>query len=78
MAGGRANEVLVIDAESMQITKKIPVGKRVWGLAMTRDGSRLFSTDGASNAVSVIDTAKNEVIRQIPVGELPWGVVVDD
>jgi YVTN family beta-propeller protein len=45
---------------------------------MTRDGSRVFTTDGASNAVSVIDTAKNEVVKQIPVGELPWGVVVDD
>lgn len=78
VAGGRANEVLVVDAESMTITKKIPVGKRVWGLAMTRDGSRVFSTDGASDAISVIDTAKQEVIRQIPVGKLPWGVVVDD
>jgi PQQ-dependent catabolism-associated beta-propeller protein len=78
VAGGRANEVLLIDTDSMSVTKKIPVGKRVWGLAMTRDGSRVFTTDGASNAVSVIDTAKNEVIKQIPVGELPWGVVVDD
>jgi YVTN family beta-propeller protein len=78
VAGGRANEVVVVDTGSMQVTKKIPVGRRVWGLAINRDGSRVFSTDGASNAVSVIDTTKNEVIKQIPVGELPWGVVVDD
>jgi len=55
-----------------------PVGKRVWGLAITKDGRRVFSTDGVSGTVSVIDTSTNEVIKTIAVGKFPWGVVIDD
>ena len=78
VAGGRSNKVVVMDAETLEIIKKIPVGKRVWGLAKTKDGKRIFSTDGVSGTVSVIDTNKNEVIKTIEVGEFPWGVVVND
>ena len=62
----------------MDLIKAIPVGKRVWGLAMTRDGSRVFSTNGVSGTVSVIDTGKDEVIKTIEVGKFPWGVAIDD
>ena len=78
VAGGRANQIIVMDAETMEPIKGIPVGKRVWGLAMTRDGSRVFSTDGVSGTVSVIDTDSDEVIKTIEVGKFPWGVVIDD
>lgn len=78
VAGGRANSIIVMDADTLEIKKKIPVGKRVWGLAMTRDGKRLFTTDGVSGTVSVIDTDKNENIKTIEVGKFPWGVVVHD
>lgn len=78
VAGGRANAVFVLDAVNMKVLKKIPVGKRVWGLAMNRDKTRLFTTNGVSGTVSVIDTASNEVIKTIKVGSFPWGVVVDD
>ena len=56
----------------------IPVGERVWGLAMNRAKSRLFTTDGISGTVSVIDTDRNVVIKTIKVGKYPWGVLVDD
>ena len=78
VAGGRSNQVIVMDADQMEVIKGIPVGKRVWGLAMTKDGSKVFSTDGVSGTVSVIDTGKDEVIKTIEVGKFPWGVVIDD
>ena len=78
VAGGRANQVLVMDAEKMELITGIPVGKRVWGLAMTSDGKRIFTTDGVSGTVSVIDTTTNKRIKTIEVGKFPWGVVVDD
>jgi len=76
VAGGRANSIFVLDANTLEIHKKIPVGKRVWGLALSRDGSRLYTTDGVSNQVSVIDTNITEVIATVPVGKFPWGVAV--
>ena len=78
VAGGRANKVIVMNADSLEIIKGIPVGKRVWGLAMSTDGQRIFTTNGVSGTVSVIDTDKNEVIKTIEVGKFPWGVVVKD
>jgi PQQ-dependent catabolism-associated beta-propeller protein len=78
VAGGRSNQVLVMDADKMELIKGIPVGKRVWGLAMSSNGKRIFTTDGVSGTVSVIDTDSNERIKTIEVGEFPWGVAIDD
>ncbi len=78
VAGGRANAVFVLDPESLELRKRIPVGKRTWGLAMSADGSRLFTTDGVSGTVSVIDTTTDSVIKTIAVGKFPWGIVIDD
>ncbi len=78
VAGGRSNQVLVMDADKMELIKAIPVGKRVWGLVMSRDGKRIFTTDGVSGTVSVIDTDSNKRIKTIEVGKFPWGIVIDD
>lgn len=77
VAGGRANEVFVLDADTLAVEGHIPVGKRVWGLAMNKAKTRLYTTNGLSNDVSVIDTGSNRVIATIPVGKAPWGVAVD-
>jgi PQQ-dependent catabolism-associated beta-propeller protein len=78
VAGGRADSIFVLDSQTLAIQKRIPVGKRVWGLALSGDGARLYTTDGASNQISVIDTAAEKVTATVPVGALPWGIVVDD
>ncbi|MGE3849043.1 MAG: PQQ-dependent catabolism-associated beta-propeller protein [Gammaproteobacteria bacterium] len=78
VAGGRANTVFVLDANTLEVVAQIGVGKRVWGLALSRDGKRLYSTDGADNQLSVIDTEKHSVIAKVATGEAPWGVVIDD
>jgi PQQ-dependent catabolism-associated beta-propeller protein len=77
VAGGRAGKVFIFDADSLTLKGNIPVGPRVWGLALNADGSRLYTTNGANNTVSVVDTSTNQVIATVEVGEAPWGVVVD-
>lgn len=78
VAGGRSNAVKVMNADTLELIRKIAVGKRVWGLAMSKDKKRLYTTDGISGTVSVIDTDKNEKIKVIQVGSYPWGIVVND
>ena len=56
----------------------MPVGKRVWGIALTADGKKLYTSDGVSNTVSVVDTEKLERIATIESPGMSWGVVIDD
>ena len=77
MATGRANHVAVVDLASLKAVKYIPVGKRVWGVALTPDGKKLYAANGLSSNLSVIDTLTNRVIGTVPTGKGPWGVVVD-
>jgi YVTN family beta-propeller protein len=73
VAAGRANKVMVLETNPLKLKTVIPVGKRVWGLALSRNGRRLYTTNGGDNTVSVIDTATNAVIDTLKVGEAPWG-----
>jgi YVTN family beta-propeller protein len=66
----------VVDATTFEVRKYLLVGRRVWHLALTPDGSTLFTTNGLTNDVSVIDVASLEVVRSTPVGRMPWGVAI--
>jgi YVTN family beta-propeller protein len=68
----------VLDAATLASKATIGVGKRVWGLALSRDGTRLYTCNGLDNTVSVVDTTSQKVVTTIPVGQRPWGVVLDD
>lgn len=76
VALGPANRVAVIDTKTYTITNYLPVGQRVWHLALAPDGQRLFTTNGASGDVTVIDVKTLRPIKSIKVGRYPWGVAV--
>src|SRR2546428_305721 len=68
---GAAGSVSVVDVAARRVIDTIVVGRRPWGIALTPDGSRLYTADGRSNTVSVIDTKTRKVVAAIPVGERP-------
>ena len=76
VALGRANTVAIIDVATRTVIAYVPVGRRVWHLAITPDGKRAFAANGLANDVSVIDIAAAKVIATIPVGTAPWGVAI--
>ena len=73
---GSGNEVATIDAETLRVLGYIPVGRRPWGLALTRDGRWLLTANGVSEDVSIIDTEADKVVATVPAGKGAWGVVV--
>jgi YVTN family beta-propeller protein len=75
---GRGGKVAVLDisAAEPKLIQTIAVGTRPWGMALSADGSRLYTANGPSNDVSVVDTATLKVIVKIPVGKSPWGVAL--
>jgi YVTN family beta-propeller protein len=76
VALGPANRVAVVDPKTYEVRKYLLVGQRVWNLAFSGDGKRLYATNGVSNDLSVIDVDALRVLKSVPVGRLPWGVVV--
>ncbi len=54
----------------------LPHGSYPAGLAMSRDGSRLYIAENLANKLGVMDTYTNTLIAEIPVGRQPWGVAL--
>ena len=78
LSTGRGGTVAVIDLQGAkpQLVTEVPVGTRPWGIALSHDGSRLYTANGPSNDVSVVDTKTLRVLTKIPVGKSPWGIVL--
>ena len=68
--------MVVIDPASNKIVGSVKVGQRPWGIALTPDGTKLYTANGPSNDVSVVDTKTLQVVKTIPVGKIPWGVAI--
>ena len=75
MALGPSNRVAVVDTETFKVTKYLLVGRRVWHMAITDDGTKMFTTNGVSGDVSVVDLKTLKVIKSVKVGRYPWGAV---
>lgn len=67
------NTVSVIDTATGKITATVPVVAGPHGIAITRDGHRVYVCGDGSSAVSVIDTATDRVAHTIEVGKSPHG-----
>jgi YVTN family beta-propeller protein len=67
---------MFLDIKTQQITATVPVGKRPWNMALSRDGKKLYVANGRSNSVSVIDTERAQTEVEISVGTLPWGLTI--
>ena len=68
-------EVSVIDPRARSILRRISVGTRPWGIALSPDGKRLYTANGGSDDVSVVDTDAGKEIARIPAGKKPYGVL---
>ena len=70
------NAVAVLDTDTNQVVKTIPVPAGPHGMVITPDGHWVYvSSDGAST-VSVIDTTTDAVTASIEVGKTPHGLAL--
>jgi YVTN family beta-propeller protein len=73
---GRFGALLEVDPGAGRVLRTIEnVGKRPWGVALSRDGEKAYTANGPSGDVSVIDLQSGRVDARIAVGGSPWGVV---
>jgi PQQ-dependent catabolism-associated beta-propeller protein len=69
VALGHAAHVAVVDMPARKVASYILVGKRPWGLALSRDETTLYT---------VIDTKARKAKISVPVGRIPYGIAIDD
>ncbi|HRH33453.1 MAG TPA: beta-propeller fold lactonase family protein, partial [Catalimonadaceae bacterium] len=71
-----SDNVSVINTSTNTVSATIPVGKGPGGIAVSPNGTRIYTTNQGSFTVSVVDAASQSVIEQIPIGYLPVSVTV--
>ena len=73
---GRFGALLEVDPQAGRVLRTIEnVGRRPWGVALSRDGEKAYTANGPSGDVSVVDLKSGRVEARIAVGGSPWGVV---
>ncbi len=76
VACNKSEEIVEIDVPSFQLVRRIPGGKGVYNLGVTRDG-KLIATNKRGQSVSVFDAATGKELARIPTkAKLPHGVAV--
>jgi PQQ-dependent catabolism-associated beta-propeller protein len=67
----QANVVHVIDGATRRAVATIAVGRRPRGMAIDRDGKRLYVAVGNDNRIDVIDVPSRKVVDHLPSGPDP-------
>jgi YVTN family beta-propeller protein len=69
-----AGEVLVIDAATRAVTKKIPLGPGTEGILMPPSGGRAYVAVNEENYVAAVDLKTFTVVQKIRTGRGPDGM----
>src|SRR5260370_15589522 len=75
---GHAAHVAVVDVATRKVEAYILVGKRSWGITLSKDESKLYVANGFGDDITIIDVKSRKATISIPVCRIPWGVVIDE
>jgi YVTN family beta-propeller protein len=77
MTGGT---LFVVDLSSGTVVKSVRVGRMPYGVAVSRDGARVYVANVLDGTLSVVDVSKIDTgsvtVDSIPAGKFPWGIVL--
>ncbi|QIA07701.1 beta-propeller fold lactonase family protein [Draconibacterium halophilum] len=71
-----ANELLLVDVNSKNVEKHIPVGKFPHSVVFSKDGRQAFVSNQWSDNVMIVDLTSGEVSDTITTGNGPSGVML--
>ncbi|BDT66308.1 hydrazine synthase subunit beta [Comamonadaceae bacterium OS-1] len=77
VALGRANHVAEVDVATRTVRRVVLVGKRAWGVALNKDGSRLLVANGLSDDMTIINTENGKALKTVPVGRVPHTILAN-
>jgi DNA-binding beta-propeller fold protein YncE len=77
VACNKSDEIVEIEATSWQVKRRMPARPGVYNLAVTKDGTRLLTTNKRDQSVSVIDLKTGRELARLPTRrKVLHGVVV--
>jgi DNA-binding beta-propeller fold protein YncE len=77
VACNNSSEIVEVDANKWAVKRRLPARAGVYNLAVTKDGSRLISTNKRDQSVSIIDIKSGKELARIPTRrKVLHGVVV--
>jgi YVTN family beta-propeller protein len=77
VACNKSSEIVEIDVDSWKLTRRLPARPGVYNLSVTRDGTRLLTTNKRDQSVSVIEIKTGRELARIPTKrKVLHGVVI--
>jgi DNA-binding beta-propeller fold protein YncE len=77
VACNKSSEIVEVDTEAWKVKRRIPARAGVYNLAVTKDGSRLLTTNKRDQSVSILDLKSGQELARIPTRrKVLHGVVV--
>jgi YVTN family beta-propeller protein len=77
VACNKSDEIVEVDAASWKVSRRMPARPGVYNLAVTKDGTRLLTTNKRDQSVAVIDLKTGRELARIPTRrKVLHGVVV--
>lgn len=77
VACNKSSEIVEVNANSWQVTRRIPARAGVYNLAVTHDGLRLLATNKRDQSVSIYDLKSGRELARLPTKrKVLHGVVV--
>lgn len=77
VACNKSSEIVEVDAAKWKVTRRMPARPGVYNLAITKDGTRLLSTNKRDQSASIIDLKSGRELARIPTRrKVLHGVVV--
>lgn len=70
------NEVVVIDAKTREVVRRIPAGHQPLGILMDPDGRRAYVAFSVDNAIGVLDLKSLTFVDRIATGAVPDGMAI--
>ncbi|MBI5198847.1 MAG: YncE family protein [Nitrospirae bacterium] len=76
VVSSHSKDIPIVDTDTNKVTGEIPVGKGVFGLAISPDDALLYVTTGKDNHFIILDISSQKKVADIMVGNDPHTVVV--
>src|SRR3954452_3382460 len=65
------NSISIVDGQSLEVVKTIPVGQRPRGILLSADRKELLICASDDDTVQVLDLGSQQIVRTLPSGPDP-------